>query len=395
MQIIMSLFEMKLGGSPPSLSSKERCEQRSNAIALRCMPSPKVATQRKDVASFNRLQTTLAALPRARRQLVVQRFSTRLRLAFIRHIESSRPAPWPDAAGASSECAPARGRVGAGAGACGDAPPPRSVTIGRGSGCVSAVKVGCEVHYIARITIDRIAINSRCTSCLEEAQRLRTLLMQLRPPLEDPEACASFRERMRAMLAEDVTGVLGREGWSFRAVVDARVWVGRTLSSRRVGTFDEALVLRDCMAAARRESWAALRAAWALCMTRSRRGARARRRGTQVEHDSPNRLGAKRSFAELDSPKDHRLAALDKCHAATQLCRAARRWQRLAAASRSAAQAAQAAQRAARRAELRLLRAEQRASGLAARLERRLTVAPTPSRRRGPPRSRGGPALAL
>merc|ERR1712183_96472 len=60
---------------------------------------------------------------------------------------------------------------------------------------------------------------------------------------------------------------LGDESWSFRVLVDVRPWAGRILSSRRVGSIAEALLLRNRLEGAKREGWETLRAAWADCMS--------------------------------------------------------------------------------------------------------------------------------
>lgn len=320
---------------------------------------------------LRRLQALLASLPRERRRHAIERLSEGVRSALIRHMESVGVSPiaTEEKHGLSIPGSTLRGRrrareTSAGGttspegsraafrspgqhethggllqlGSCvsgpnGLAQPPTSRGRGfrwrgrwtrarGGSGAVSALRVGGGKQYIARITIDSIAINSRCIKSKAKAQRLRGLLSRLQqasrwmglhavaPFCVEDWLCAVFSRNAQAHRSPPVPPDLGpllrEETWRFRAMVDARAWAGRIVSSRTVGSVEEALLFRRRLEDARARGYGALRAAWAQCMSRSRMASR-----PAAAAAAPTGAG------DAASSCSSRLAMLDKCYAET------------------------------------------------------------------------------
>ncbi|CAE7917968.1 unnamed protein product [Symbiodinium necroappetens] len=108
---------------------------------------------------------------------------------------------------------------------------------GRGI-CIMRSGNGVRVCYFARAIIAGIAISSHCVRGEEEAKALRDFLDKV------------SSSRWQSLMESDPGGFGLRpafEGpcqeaprlWRFRATVDARRWVGRTLSSRQVASLGE------------------------------------------------------------------------------------------------------------------------------------------------------------
>lgn len=264
-------------------------------VAFHCISLPK--TTERGLAE---LQLLLAELPNPRRRQAISRLSRGLKAALLDSMLKQKRTLCTAIKPAEQACGVDTLQV-----------PNRSLKS-RGRGCVSELPLGgSQRGYIARVTINGVAVSSRCMKTREDAQSLLDGLLASvtgthRGAIGLVEACSQFEKQ-----------------WNFRVLVDARIWTGRVLSSRRLHSAAEALALRKNLEAARTMGWETLRAAWARCMSRSRRG----------------------GSSKL---KESRLQTLDRGHLATQKQRAARKEKRC---------------------ELRAARAEKRLARLLPRLE--------------------------
>eukprot|EP00931_Biecheleriopsis_adriatica_P051809 TRINITY_DN30088_c0_g1_i1.p1 TRINITY_DN30088_c0_g1~~TRINITY_DN30088_c0_g1_i1.p1 ORF type:complete len:382 (-),score=54.69 TRINITY_DN30088_c0_g1_i1:2-1147(-) len=281
--------------SEDSSMKKERGGRSAEATRPRAAEASKAKALGK---GLERLQAVLAALPRGRRRCAVERLSVRLRAALIERMEAVRWKRFGRPRGASSseleKGASRRGRTVAslvklqseshetGLECVLRHEPSRqarleSVSSGsnRRHGAVSAIRVGCSMQYIARITICGISVSSRCEKSYEQAEQLRRMLASLRSQLEEM-GTHDIDMGLRAAFSRE--GVVPRRlpadlqplqelAWSFRVLVDVRAWAGRLLTSKSFGSIAEALALRRRVQAARLHGWEALRATWAECMS--------------------------------------------------------------------------------------------------------------------------------
>jgi len=118
-------------------------------------------------------------------------------------------------------------------------------------------------RYFARAIISGIAISSRCVRSREEAQVLRAQLEQVsllhRGEKHDSQLELAFDKFQEHM-------------WLFRATVDARRFLGKTLSSRQVSSIRQALAMKQNLDEARQQGWPVLRASWVQSMQEPRGG---------------------------------------------------------------------------------------------------------------------------
>lgn len=192
-----------------------------------------------------RLEALLSALPRNRRRQAIERLSAKLREVLLRHMEEGR----------QQTVIPSSVRKQPGNGAQRGSGHANERVLRRGQVCT--VRCSSRMLHFARVTIDGISVCSRCTG-RAEAQRLQEFLNQA-------AVAASSSDELRDVFSEAHCGTPPPR-WSFRVLVDARAWVGRVLSTHRVGTIEEALELRQQLREARNQGWCALRRVWAKYM---------------------------------------------------------------------------------------------------------------------------------
>ncbi|CAE7947400.1 unnamed protein product, partial [Symbiodinium sp. KB8] len=170
---------------------------------------------------------------------------------------------------------------------------------GRGI-CIMRSGNGVRVCYFARAIIAGIAISSHCVRGEEEAKALRDFLDKV------------SSSRWQSLMESDPGGFGLRpafEGpcqeaprlWRFRATVDARRWVGRTLSSRQVASLGEALELKQQLEMARQQGWPALKAAWIRCMQTAPQSRRFGHRAVSFKEAEAKATDAERRAEEDDS----------------------------------------------------------------------------------------------
>lgn len=116
-------------------------------------------------------------------------------------------------------------------------------------------------RYVARAIISGIAISSRCVRSLEEAHDLRAHLEKVSRHRVD-----SAGDWLEMAFGPSEEG----PSWHFRATVDARRFLGRTLSSRQVTCIRQALALKQDLESARQQGWPMLRASWVQSMQEQR-----------------------------------------------------------------------------------------------------------------------------
>lgn len=265
------------------------------------------------------LHEMLALLPRARRQKAIVGLAEPLRRALIRHIEAGLEEPIGRQAvnrstllGGKMDMQEGSSYVDTGnptVWSSAVAPPPQSCHIlgrahaadattpsiskrrfctsrlgpqmaDRDGGNICTIRGRSCMQYFVRMTIEGVAISSTCTSCLEEARELRSLLAMVsasRPcgeattPLGKDWLLAAFseiasqgtrRDKVAFAAAPLRSGFRRRNSpiWSFRILVDARKWIGRIISTRRMPSISEALTLRGRLEEACSHGWDSLRA---------------------------------------------------------------------------------------------------------------------------------------
>jgi len=304
-------------------------------------------------SGLQRLDGMLASLPRAARQQAIARFSEKLRCALIEYIELGRRQGLSRMIASASESVIAsrseiisRSQAEQPCHILGRALNPGLVKAAYANVCHNRPGGICTIRaqtcnqYFARITIDGIAISSRCTKSLEEARRLHGQLVEVwaAKPCGDytaPETQNSEWLRVAFLRTVD-EGV----SWSFRVLVDARRWTGQIISTCRLGCVAEALALRQRLEDACLRGWATLRAALTLCLPK-------RRSAVHLQHTQSSLIDAK-------------LALFDARHMAIQ-ARRQRDFQR---------RQSRALARVVRREENRARRLDRRVVQLVARLER-------------------------
>jgi len=372
-----------LAGSSPHSTLALRTKVTLATTCCKARRGPQAVLQR----GLPRLRCLVAALPRARRLQVLERLSVQLRRTLISYMEATHLAASSRSAeavynGVSKELSAAH-------------PPdveakrPSKVkkSIGGGqrslkaNGGVYTFRGSSGLFHVARISIDCIAIASGCYRSYAEAQRLCNLLGRLRESMPRSAARPHWMtevghaardssddgHRGNWLLAAFTRGVtpgkvslpaeladLHHGVWRFRATVDARRWIGRTVSSRQVSSIAEALQLRRWLDGLRRQGWEALRAGWIHCMQEPRNSSRF------------GRLARSKAVAEAQAGACEGLAAqhwrVQKAHAAavTKSLREYRRQQRLQ----------QRLERLHSTEDARALRTEERIARLSPRLER-------------------------
>lgn len=234
------------------------------------------ASARRHVAAqrcMDRLPELLAVLPRERRKAMIQGLPEEVRRMLLLHMQT--------AAGVKRAAgfAPRHSQE------CNEAIRCRQLRK-RGRGARSLVhKAGVttfggsytsSTRYVARMTIDGIAIGSQAVPSRREAECLRECLASvakaktaLQAPLE-----RSAGDPAGSWLIGIFTGILGGHGpqamesglaqistvrWSFRVLLDARKWVGSTWSSPVFRSISEAIELRNRARAAQDAGWGAFR----------------------------------------------------------------------------------------------------------------------------------------
>lgn len=273
--------------------------------------------QAKTVHGLRRMHSILAVLPRARRQQAIVQLPESVRRALIRYIEVEEPlvASCASVSTKRMSLAPApqvqachivgRSCIGS----------LRQCSVSRrrsvDSGGICAVRTGTRTQYFARITIDGIAISSRCTLRRDQACMLRGLLVRVsaRKPSTVSDTTnidwlsSAFTEVVGSSAYVEEPGVVlpMDSMWSFRVLVDARKWTGRVISTHSVGSIGKALALRERLEEACLRGWSALRVVLKDYLPRKRPG-RSQGRGTD------NSIMTSHS----------RLIFLDNCYAATQ-----------------------------------------------------------------------------
>mmetsp|Transcript_4830 Transcript_4830/g.8618 ORF Transcript_4830/g.8618 Transcript_4830/m.8618 type:complete len:376 (+) Transcript_4830:243-1370(+) len=222
---------------------------------------------------LRRMREALAALPRASRLEAIERLSWELRQTLLRHMEEEYAMGIaPRGLHQDREASPTKVAR----------PPRRCSRAGRGSrldasgaGICAVRLAGGGVRYFARLTLGGIAINSRTTGSRQAAQRLRGILVSgLATDTSKTEGSLDIGDWLLQVfgssnrLRADAVRHLQSESWTFRALVDARAWVGQILSSRTVNSVEEAVALRRQLEAARLCGWEALRLAFTGCLPR-------------------------------------------------------------------------------------------------------------------------------
>eukprot|EP00931_Biecheleriopsis_adriatica_P056845 TRINITY_DN33713_c0_g1_i2.p1 TRINITY_DN33713_c0_g1~~TRINITY_DN33713_c0_g1_i2.p1 ORF type:complete len:370 (-),score=86.46 TRINITY_DN33713_c0_g1_i2:59-1168(-) len=222
-----------------------------------------------------RLKTLLSALSRQRRLQALQRFTEGLRGSLLNHIQLQQML---QAKQLQKQRQPpklkedqVKDALLSSGGICPGVPgsQARDLSTERGICAIRSGKGMSGWRYYARATIAGVAISSRCVHTLEEALQLRRFLKEViaLKHLHRSNVDAGLPgEWLQAAFAGDDH----LKAWTFRATVDARCWVGRTLSSRQVASVQEVVSLQKELEAARREGWPSLRAAWVRCMQEPR-----------------------------------------------------------------------------------------------------------------------------
>lgn len=255
---------------------------------------------------LTRLQLLLARLPQEHRLQALQFLSETLRRSLLKHMELQHMQGWRSyndrkrkREKSAREPRPAKKRSA------------RSLVTfakekqksGPGRGiCIMRSGNGVRVCYFARAIIAGIAISSHCVRGEEEAKALRDFLDKV------------SSSRWQSLMESDPGGFGLRpafEGpcqeaprlWRFRATVDARRWVGRTLSSRQVASLGEALELKQQLEMARQQGWPALKAAWIRCMQTAPQSRRFGHRAVSFKEAEAKATDAERRAEESCMPR--------------------------------------------------------------------------------------------
>lgn len=272
-----------------------------------------------------RLRALLALLQPPKRRSLVERMSVELRRALIQHMEvtgSKSPIPPPaEVKGRPKLPTTSRSRK---------AKAPKHTETSHGSQRkkvptgICTVKTPWGPRHFARITIAGIAISSRSTCCLAEASDFRRRLLRLQETVTaehlkasasagqggPPASVTDVGERLREALGnaqpggddEDTADGLGGLHLRFWATINARRWIGRTLSSPQVSSVAQAIDLRRRFEEARQHGWPALRAEWKQCLQAERSSGRFGRRSMGHEE-------AEAHIEEALERYEHRAAA--------------------------------------------------------------------------------------
>lgn len=213
---------------------------------------------RKEVLKdgLGRLQKLLAALPAQQRLKSLQYLSESLRSSLLRHMELQQMQRSTDASmsvrSSRTSVRPAKRK----------APCQKKSPMSSSKG-ISMIKTkDGHRRYVARAIISGIAISSRCVRSLEEAQDLRAHLENQ----VSRHRVDSTGEWLEVAFGPSQEG----HSWHFRATVDARRFLGRTLSSRQVTCIRQALALKQDLESARQQGWPMLRASWVQSMQEQR-----------------------------------------------------------------------------------------------------------------------------
>lgn len=319
-------------GTVPQSSQPHSSPGLSLLLAGRCKKHQ--VLQRRLTRGLPQLQSFLAALPPTQRREALDKLSKGLRGILLQFLESSREsraAGEPHRAAAPTERVLLRKspRSARRTRSAAEAPRGQGPSASKATRGISAMKVrgSCgKLCYVARATVLGIAITSRPLRVMAEVQALQAELVKLQRHLAEQRQAFQHRE-MEAHLAEgllrqQLSGAfneaeasprssyaphLQQEMWRFRATVDARAWVGKTISSRQVDTIAEALSLRQELQAARCNGWAALKEAWVKSLQEPRRSTCFGHRAL-TETDAARAVQAAERFAlEVKSHKDSRI----------------------------------------------------------------------------------------
>eukprot|EP00929_Paragymnodinium_shiwhaense_P044139 TRINITY_DN22647_c0_g1_i2.p1 TRINITY_DN22647_c0_g1~~TRINITY_DN22647_c0_g1_i2.p1 ORF type:complete len:298 (+),score=60.77 TRINITY_DN22647_c0_g1_i2:303-1196(+) len=194
-------------------------------------------------------------------------------------------------------------------------------------GGLSTVKTPWGPQHCARIMIGGIAIATRyCRGRQEATENLKCLVTLVGASRGCP---VNLESQLLTALPGDC---VDRLALRFRATVDARRHVGRTLSSHAVRSLTEALELQAQMRQANLEGWPALRRLWKHLLQESccmRSGAFGKRALTAAEAEAKvaklDGLPPTRRCRDRESEADSRAAANQKRLAARRQELAARR----------------------------------------------------------------------
>merc|ERR1712194_891771 len=134
----------------------------------------------------------------------------------------------------------------------------------------------------ARISIAGLALVSQQTLTREEAVDFRRHLEEIRSQViaesqisaRQPIDCDQLEKSLRKELCDSHQVVSKQLVLRFRATINARRWVGRTISSPQVTDLSEAMSFQRRLVHARERGWPALREEWLYCLQRDRSSSR-------------------------------------------------------------------------------------------------------------------------
>lgn len=225
---------------------------------------------------LSRLRSAIAALPAALRRKGIEHLPQALRQALLQHMEAAAAFPAKSPSRPPGKRSFEQASQEAAAGNCeGMSTCPMRGSWPRSAkppGGVCTLKQGGILRYFARATLGGVAISSRSTRSMAQAQRLHGILSSLaeawraasnsRPSTDfGTWLCAAFGAAADALLEPQMLVNLRAEQWSFRLIVDARRWAGRTLSSRQVSSVHEVVAARKSLDEAKLQGWEAMRKA--------------------------------------------------------------------------------------------------------------------------------------
>eukprot|EP00929_Paragymnodinium_shiwhaense_P073616 TRINITY_DN3758_c0_g4_i1.p1 TRINITY_DN3758_c0_g4~~TRINITY_DN3758_c0_g4_i1.p1 ORF type:complete len:468 (+),score=97.75 TRINITY_DN3758_c0_g4_i1:31-1434(+) len=306
-----------VGSDPSSSGRRARCRP-----AMTGSPAGKTTCRGAGLqVGLERMRALLKRVPAAlRRQVLAEKVTQELRHALLRYMEANPepPSAAVTAAGDKQRCSRAASKSAA----------LTSKRRGyRSTGAVS--RLGSQ--YYARMTIDGIAISSRCVASEREAKRLKALLVRVHERLPRDrlaratclKACfgpAPTATMLEAESAEVELQEVIEEAWSFGVVISTRSLTGGCFSSQRVQDISQAMELRERLLVARADGWETFRAAIADCLS-----------GRCLSRRHGGGTATTVAAAAADSarlPAELRLRRLDAQHAAAAAAAEGRRHQR-------------------------------------------------------------------
>jgi len=312
-----------------------------------------------------RYQVLVSQLPRESRRKAIEALPQGLRLALLKHMEAmqaktsfgNRPMQTSSAQKAtaalggstSTSTSHIQGKVYKA-----ESDNDKKPTDQKLCGCVTPIRISGHAHaFQARITIDTIAVNSRCKKSWEEANALREQLSQLRRLLPQDEAdrialleqvfagrCApggaaqpqGLHSQPEASV-RNLAAALQEEPWSFRVIINLQATAGVSVTTRWVSSIREALEMRSMLEKAKAEGWQSMLVALAATVSQ-RKAARKHKSEPTEDHgdstepcDSQEVTPVRWSAGPLSKGSEEvytRLHNLELMHAVTQVRRASR-----------------------------------------------------------------------